>query len=540
MNWLKYIYIILFTLTICFSNQADASAAPSTNNKFTIVVDAGHGGKDAGACENNVKEKDINLGVALKLQQLIDSKLKGAKCVLTRNNDTFLSLQERADKANKSGGNIFISIHTNSLDKTNPNRSTIAGSSVYVLGLHKDQNNMNVARRENSVINLERDAQEVYEGFDPQKDESYIIFELAQKKNLSQSYKFANDVQNQLVKIAGRGNRGVHQAGFWVLWATSMPSILVELDFITNPNSAKYIASEEGQSKLAEAIFKAVENYYNNQQTASIDLENIDNISPEEAEPVQLTLLSNTAQNASSKRDKAEQSVTASTRMPLSTHSTVRKRRSDYARELSDSRKIETGEIRLCNELQFEETTRAAGTPKNQTLADENIKSAKSPKNDNHKKNNKKDKKSKDAKKSEVKAKQQTKTVVKPSPLQQKLNSNSTNNNTNLAVSTTSNDSKAAKTTTVNPENAEHKKRAKLQHLETVYQIRLLQSPRQLSYSNPAFCGYRPDASYLENNLYNYTIGEATNRNALDNLYNEIKSKIPGAVMIKRTRSVNN
>ncbi|MDE6336083.1 MAG: N-acetylmuramoyl-L-alanine amidase, partial [Muribaculaceae bacterium] len=246
---------------ILFAVPLEGIAKNSEKKVFTLVVDPGHGGKDIGATDNNASEKDINLGVALQLESLIKKKLKDANIVMTRNNDTYLTLQERADVANKAKGDLFISIHTNSVDKNNKNRKTVAGSSVYALGLHKDDNNMAVARRENSVIELEKNYEQKYSGFDPSKDESYIIFEMAQKKNLTKSIKFAEMTQKQLTN-AGRVNRGVHQAGFWVLWATSMPSVLIELDFICNPTSAKYLTSEKGQKELAEAIFKAVEAYY--------------------------------------------------------------------------------------------------------------------------------------------------------------------------------------------------------------------------------------------------------------------------------------
>lgn len=252
----KYRYTLLLLFSVLW-----VSMMASAKDNFTVVIDAGHGGKDAGACEGNHREKDINLGVALKLGEKIRKDLKGVDVVYTRSGDNFISLQGRADKANKAKGNLFISIHTNSLDKNNKNRTTAAGSSVYVLGLHKDKNNMAVAQRENSVIKLEKGYEHNY-GFDPNSDESYIIFEMTQKKNLSQSIKFADEVQRQLVKTAGRRDRGVHQAGFWVLWATSMPAVLVELDFICNNNSAVFMTSEKGQTLLAESIFNAVRNYY--------------------------------------------------------------------------------------------------------------------------------------------------------------------------------------------------------------------------------------------------------------------------------------
>lgn len=255
-SYLKNLIIVLLAAIIM-----PAVVYSKDNQKnFTVVIDAGHGGKDIGATDNGVSEKDINLKVAKRLEALIKKKLKDTNVVMTRDNDTYLTLQERADKANKAQGDLFISIHTNSLDKKNKNRKKVAGSSVYTLGLHKDENNLQVARRENSVIELESDYEQKYSGFDPEKDESYIIFEMAQKKNLSQSIKFADSIEKELVS-KGRKERGVHQAGFWVLWATSMPAVLIELDFICNPESAKYMSSDKGAEELADAIFKAVEKY---------------------------------------------------------------------------------------------------------------------------------------------------------------------------------------------------------------------------------------------------------------------------------------
>ncbi len=256
---IRKVIVCLAFLALSFG-LALTSMAKSYDD-FVVIIDPGHGGKDHGAIDNNAREKDINLAVALRLGELIEKKLKDTDVIFTRNNDTFVSLQGRADIANKAKGNLFISIHTNSVDTKNKNRSTVAGASVYTLGPHKDGANMDIARRENSVIELENGYHQKYSGFDPNKDESYIIFEMAQKQNLAQSNRFAKMVQDNLVKIAGRKDRGVHQAGFWVLWSTSMPSVLVELDFICNPESAKFMTSKEGVNKLAEAIFEAVKIY---------------------------------------------------------------------------------------------------------------------------------------------------------------------------------------------------------------------------------------------------------------------------------------
>ncbi len=254
----RFIQTSLLALSMIF---APAAAPVVMGADYTVVIDAGHGGKDHGACDNGAKEKDINLAVALRLGEKIKKKLKSSKVVFTRSNDTFLSLQDRAQVANDSKGDLFISIHTNSVDEKNKNRKSVAGASVYVLGLHKDGNNMEVARRENAVIEYEKDFKTKYSGFDPDRDESYIIFEMAQKSNLSRSFSFAESAQKHLVGHAGRKDRGVHQAGFWVLWATSMPAVLVELDFICNPESAKFMSSEDGVEQMAEALFKALKEY---------------------------------------------------------------------------------------------------------------------------------------------------------------------------------------------------------------------------------------------------------------------------------------
>lgn len=227
---------------------------------FVVVIDPGHGGKDVGAVGNKAKEKDVNLGVALKLGDLIDSEYDDIDVVYTRDDDTFISLQERAEIANKAHGDLFISIHTNSVDRRSKNRKTVHGAATYTLGLHRSDENLAVAKRENSVIELEDDYSVKYQGFDPNSTESYIIFELSQNKHLEQSVDFASLVQNHFGK-AGRKDNGVRQAGFWVLAKTSMPAVLIELDFICNPTQEKYLSSSSGQKELANAIFDAFREY---------------------------------------------------------------------------------------------------------------------------------------------------------------------------------------------------------------------------------------------------------------------------------------
>ncbi len=233
----------------------------ASGKDFVVVIDAGHGGHDFGAIGTKTNEKSINLGVALKLGDMIKKSHKDVKVVYTRSGDYFKELQERADIANKANADLFISIHTNSVDKKNRNRTKINGAATYTLGLHKSAANLEVAKRENSVIMLEDDYSARYCGFDPNSTESYIIFELSQNKHLDQSIDFAGKVQKEMVRIAGRKNNGVRQAGFLVLARTSMPAVLIELDFICNPESERFLGSSAGQTKFAKAICSAFNSY---------------------------------------------------------------------------------------------------------------------------------------------------------------------------------------------------------------------------------------------------------------------------------------
>jgi len=243
-----------------------AAGDDKATSDFIVVLDPGHGGKDYGAVGKKANEKTINLKVARLVAESL-RKIDGVKVVMTRNDDTFLSLQERANVANRAHGDLFISIHVNSVDRRNRNRSTIAGASVYTLGLHRTAENLEVAKRENAVIVLEPDYSTTYSGFDPNSTESYIIFELNQNKHLDRSIQFAKTVQAELVSTAGRKDKGVRQAGFWVLMATGMPAVLVELDFICNPASEKFLNSEAGQRRMADAIVNAFDEYRTGRKT---------------------------------------------------------------------------------------------------------------------------------------------------------------------------------------------------------------------------------------------------------------------------------
>lgn len=228
----------------------------ASEKTFTVVIDAGHGGKDPGARGTIINEKVINLGVALKLGSLISEKHNDVKVVYTRRTDVFIELDERANIANRNKADLFISIHTNAVKRG----SAVTGTETYTLGLARTEENLEVAMSENSAILLEDNYQQKYEGFDPTSSESYIIFEFMQNKHMEQSVSLASEVQ-RCFSSANRVNRGVRQAGFLVLRKTSMPSILVELGYISNKGEERYLASAEGQKKLATSIYNAFTKY---------------------------------------------------------------------------------------------------------------------------------------------------------------------------------------------------------------------------------------------------------------------------------------
>lgn len=227
-------------------------------DKFIVVIDAGHGGKDGGAIRGTYKEKEINLKVALALGKLIETNMSDVKVVYTRKSDVFVDLYKRADIANKAKANLFISIHTNS---TAAKTTTASGADTYILGLARSEENLAVAKRENSVILLEDNYNKRYEGFDPNSPESNIIFEFMTDKYMEQSLQFATQVQSGFSKVAKRVDRGVLQAGFLVLRESGMPSVLIELGFINNPAEAKYLSSSMGQRSMASAIYSGLEKY---------------------------------------------------------------------------------------------------------------------------------------------------------------------------------------------------------------------------------------------------------------------------------------
>lgn len=229
----------------------------SASNRFTLVIDAGHGGHDAGALGSMSKEKDINLSVALAFGKYVERNQPDVKVVYTRKTDVFIPLKERANIANRAGADLFISVHTNAL----PAGKIARGFETYTLGMHRAKDNLDVAMRENSVISMEKGYQQTYQGFDPRSSESYIIFEFIQGKNMERSVELARLIQRSVCAGANRPNKGVHQAGFLVLRETSMPGCLIELGFITTPDEEALLNTASRVDDIARGIYQAFAQY---------------------------------------------------------------------------------------------------------------------------------------------------------------------------------------------------------------------------------------------------------------------------------------
>lgn len=258
-RWLVSLIIlfVLFVSHVAFSGHSPGKA-------FTVVIDAGHGGQDPGAVYKSIREKDLVLRLALKLGSYIRQNMPDTKVIFTRDRDVFIPLHRRATIANSSKADLFISLHANFCGTP-----SISGTETFVLGLHRSEENLEVAKKENSVILMEEDYSTRYEGFDPNSSESYIMFEMVQDEYLDQSITISALIQEQFKKRASRRDRGVKQAGFLVLREIGMPGVLIEAGFLSNPAEAQYLNSEKGQTSLATAIYNAFKIYKLSVETKS-------------------------------------------------------------------------------------------------------------------------------------------------------------------------------------------------------------------------------------------------------------------------------
>ena len=249
---LRKIITLLFVITALFPQA----------NAYTLVIDAGHGGKDPGAVGKNIYEKDLNLALALKIGEKIKQKYPNVKVVYTRDTDVFVPLQKRSEIANNNKADLFISIHANSSESKESQ-----GLETFILGTDKMEKNLDVAMRENAVMMLESDYKTTYQGFNPNSIDSYIMFELMQNTFMDQSLQFATLVQQNCVEQLKRKDRGVRQAAFWVLLKTACPAILFEMGFVSHPEEEKFLSNNDKLDQMAQAIADAFESYAKHQIT---------------------------------------------------------------------------------------------------------------------------------------------------------------------------------------------------------------------------------------------------------------------------------
>ncbi|HTA63815.1 MAG TPA: N-acetylmuramoyl-L-alanine amidase [Bacteroidia bacterium] len=285
-NYIKPVKVSLFAfITLFLFSEAHI---PKTKPKGvkTIVIDAGHGGKDPGCNGDVFNEKTVALGIAIKLGELIEKNLPDVKVIYTRKTDEFVELEERAQIANRNNADLFISIHCNAasnyavfkdkngkvhyktykdkkgkIHKVEVHNPKPFGSATYVMGISNEKGKLNTAKRENASMLLEDNYQKTYNGFDPQSDEAYIVMSLWTGAFVGQSADIASKIQAEYTKKAGRVDKGVQRQSIWVLWRTAMPSILTEVGFLTNPEEEKFLGSEKGQKYMASALFRAVRSY---------------------------------------------------------------------------------------------------------------------------------------------------------------------------------------------------------------------------------------------------------------------------------------
>lgn len=251
-SFIPFLFSGIFLLTA----SANAPLLPDFQLR-TIVLDAGHGGKDPGTHGKKTKEKDVALAVVLKLGKLLKEKYPELKVIYTRKTDEFIELHERAAIANRNKADLFISIHCNS------GPSHAIGSETYAMGLHTSEGNLNVAKRENAVVLKEDNYLKKYGGFDPASPMAHIFFANVQNAYIDRSLSLAGQIENHFEKIEEKNSRGVKQAGFLVLWKTAMPAVLIELGYLTHSKEEKMLSSSTGQEKMARSILKAISKYKN-------------------------------------------------------------------------------------------------------------------------------------------------------------------------------------------------------------------------------------------------------------------------------------
>lgn len=485
------------------------------NSKFTVVIDAGHGGHDAGAVGKIAREKDINLTVVQNLGELIATNYNDVRVVYTRNTDKYLTLQERANIVNSNHADLFISIHTNAAPS-----SSAFGTETFTLGLAKSKGNLDVAMRENAVMLLEDDYKSKYKGFDPRSDDSYIMFEFMQDKYLDRSVSIASDIQKQFVTYAGRSDRGVRQAGFWVLYQSACPSVLVELGFISNSAEEKYLASTSGQKELAESIFKAFRNFKYELDKKSGKAVSSKGFS--EVEAIKAEELGRDDKKQDGLEAPLKSKIASSKEAVVSVKEKAKiQSKADSTRKADANAKSKTSEVAAVIEP-VNPTAKSTTETKSESAKKD------SPKNDKPVTSTE----SKTTSNNETvvvadKAKQETKTEIHAV----KTDSHVAKSDASTVTSTTKNGS-AAKV--LSPEKEKYVDMTAYAAVaeQPIYKLQLFASPRKLNSNAADFRGIRNADFFIENGIYKYTIGADVKYEVVAKLRKEMIEIFPESFVI--------
>jgi N-acetylmuramoyl-L-alanine amidase len=507
-----------------------------------VVIDAGHGGKDPGTIGKKSQEKEVALQIALKLSEEIRSQCKDVTVICTRTTDEFIELHERAEIANRSKADLFISIHCNA----NP-KHTFQGAETYVMGLHRTEANLEIAKKENAAILMEPDYSTNYNGFDPNSDESYITFTLFQNAFLEQSTWFASLVQDEMKDRVGMYDRGVRQAGFLVLYKTTMPSVLVETGFLSNPEEEKFLMSQKGQQYISSAIFRAFRKFKakmegNGKELASLNEKKSypENTTvtqpvekkvsaPAEEKPKQVILTKDTAKPKEKPKVTPAQTISEKPREKPKEKpkETLPKKDTVKTRETQKEKPKET--------LPQKDTVKTRGKPGANLPRKETVKQKEKQKQPSARGDSVKSKekskvptagKAVTQKKKKPGENPPAKDTLKTKPKERAhpVKKDSISPKENLATKAIRHDNAKEKPAVKNPVKAEEVKKTPAKQVdEVVFRVQIVTSAKELSTHSKKFAGLQDIWRYQHQGSFKYTTGKESSPEALAGLLGEVK-----------------
>lgn len=515
-------------MAFTFLFMAVCAVACGANKTFTLVIDAGHGGHDVGAQGAKSQEKNINLSVALAFGRYVEQNCSDVKVVYTRKTDVFVPLHDRAAIANKNNADLFISIHTNAV----PVGHEVQGFQTYTLGMHRAKDNLDVAKRENSVISMEKDYKQTYQGFDPNSAESYIMFEFMQSANMHKSVELAKTIQRSVCSTVGRQDKGVHQAGFLVLRETTMPGCLIELGFITTPSEEDFLDSDSGVDAMAQAIYRAFLEYkskYADSSTVPYQMQQGIRIQP----VAQTDSDTDHSVQPSAPRKQVRSRVTT----PASTTAMAEKKAQQKVAEAPA--KVQTRKAQAPDKAQADraaERAKSANAKAKVAEASSKKEVAERAKNANAK-----------AKVAEASTKKEVAERAKSANTKAKGSEASTKKEAAVAKKTPAKGEKAEKagekkggakkaaTASAKQKDKEEKGGT------TVFKVQIFSTPKQLKSDDARLRHYKAVSYYREGNMYKYTAGSSANYHEISALRKRLAAEYPDAFVVafKNGKKVN-